>query len=50
MKDPKMQCVKLLIAVSDLDSYGNQNVDLFSDLGVLTEFISEDNGTAVEYL
>ena len=42
--------IKLQIAVSDVDSRCNQIVDLFSDLGVLPDVISEDTGTAVEYL
>jgi len=50
MKDLKMQCIKMQIAVSDVHSHSDQNVDLFSDLGVLPDVISEDTGTAVEYL
>jgi hypothetical protein len=63
MKDLKMHCIKLQVAVSDVHSDSNQNVglsdvhsdsnqnvDLFSDLGVLPDAISEDNGTAVECL
>jgi hypothetical protein len=50
IKDLKMQCIKLQIAVSEIDSHGIQNVDLFSDLGVLPDVISEDTGTAVEYI
>jgi hypothetical protein len=45
-----MYTIKLQIAVSDADSHDNQNVDLFSDLGVLQDVISEDAGTAVECL
>jgi hypothetical protein len=50
MKDMKMQCIKLQVAVSDVHSDSNQNVDLFSDLGVLPDAISEETGTAVECL
>jgi hypothetical protein len=45
MKGLKMQSIKLQIAVSAVDSHCIQNVDPFSDLGVLP-----DTGTAVKYL
>ena len=43
-----MWCIKLLIAVSEIDYHGIQNVEPFSDLGVLPDVISEDIGTTVE--
>jgi len=46
----KMQYIKLQLAVSRVDSHDIQNVDLFSDLRVLQDFICENTTTAVEYL
>ena len=42
--------MKLNIAVSDVDSHGINNVDLFSELRVLPEVISEDTGTSLQDL
>jgi len=46
----EMRYMKMQIAVSCVDSHDIQNVDLFSDLRVLPDVISEDTTTAVEYL